>query len=467
MDEKRHKLQGSPRQRAAATSDRSVIVQILRNPRSQAAFSGLTFFTVFFIAALTWVASFDALYQILVGFSTGFSSMAMLYLAQRFRKQSRIRRAVVNAQMARLNSEGLRRLIPKHAAYSVSFTNFDKLYWVNNELGEVWPFLGEAISCLVKEQLQLILDEYKMGLVEKMSVRSIVLGVRSPKFEGIKVMEGGHNEVILEAIFTWQTEKEDIVIDVKTTGPDFSLKITDIYMAGILKLVFKPLKEQLPGFGAILVSLVEDPDMGFNIKVMGGDVKELPGVDNIIDNTIRTAVIDVLVWPNRYVYPILPGDYSYLDLRPVGVLDVSLIEATDLMNTDILGKSDPFALLFVRLKTERIKRSSTKKNTLHPVWNEGFYIEVDDLESQYLTIRMMDDETVESAEYIGAAKYPLQELEPHKPKELWLDLVYNPKTSAPEKTRGKVHLLVIYKPFEEGQKRENASKTSEDTQNHS
>ncbi|KAH9297964.1 hypothetical protein KI387_029646, partial [Taxus chinensis] len=67
---------------------------------------------------------------------------------------------------------------------------------------------------------------------------------------------------------------------------------------------------------------------------------------------------------------------------------------------------------------------------------------VDDPYSQYLTIRLMDEETVKNAEFIGEAKYPLKELKPHEPKGLWLDLVYNPKTSAPEKSRGEVHLVL-------------------------
>lgn len=455
------------RQRTAAETQKNLIVEILRNPRAQAALSGITFFLAFLISGIRWLVSLNGFEQLLVGIVTGFLSVTTLYFFQRFRTQSRFRRAVTSALMARLNLEDLRRLVPSHLVDHVSFTEFEKVGWLNKEIGEVWPFLGKATSGLIKEQLQVLLDDYKTGLIEALSIKSLWLGVRSPNFTGIKVLEGGDDDVSLEAIFDFQTDKEDVVIDVKTTGLDIALKVTDIHINGTLKLMFKPLREELPGFGAILISFLGDPDMGFNIRILGGDVKALPGVDNMIDSTIKTAITDVFVWPSRYVYPILPGDYSYLELRPTGVLDVSLIEATDLMNTDILGKSDPFALLFVRLKTERIKRSSTKKNTLHPVWNEGFIIEVDDQDSQYLTIRMMDEETIDNAECIGESKFPLKELKPHEPKELWMDLVYNPKTSAPQKSRGKVHLLVIYKPYEQDEKEERGSdeksfKSSED-----
>jgi hypothetical protein len=68
----------------------------------------------------------------------------------------------------------------------------------------------------------------------------------------------------------------------------------------------------------------------------------LPG----LQNTIKTAVVDMLMWPSRMVFPILEGDYRDLEFLPTGVLTVTLIEASGLMKTDIIGKSDPFVFLY-------------------------------------------------------------------------------------------------------------------------
>lgn len=57
-------------------------------------------------------------------------------------------------------------------------------------------------------------------------------------------------------------------------------------------------------------------------------------------------------------------------------LDVTLIEAQDIMKTDVIGKSDPFCMFYVRQKADKIKKSSTKKNKKSAVWNEGFVLEV-------------------------------------------------------------------------------------------
>jgi Ca2+-dependent lipid-binding protein len=65
-----------------------------------------------------------------------------------------------------------------------------------------------------------------------------------------------------------------------------------------------------------------------------------------------------------------------LELHVVGELDVELIEAKNVKNTDVIGKTDPFVVLYVRQTKDKTKRSKSKQNTLKPVWNERFTLEV-------------------------------------------------------------------------------------------
>lgn len=51
--------------------------------------------------------------------------------------------------------------------------------------------------------------------------------------------------------------------------------------------------------------------------------------------------------------------YSYLELKPVGTLEVKLVQARDLTNKDLIGKSDPYAVLFIRPLRDRMKTSKT------------------------------------------------------------------------------------------------------------
>ena len=54
-----------------------------------------------------------------------------------------------------------------------------------------------------------------------------------------------------------------------------------------------------------------------------------------------------------------PLSYSDLELKPEGVLEVKLVQARGLTNKDLIGKSDPFAVVYIRPLPDRMKRSKT------------------------------------------------------------------------------------------------------------
>jgi hypothetical protein len=49
--------------------------------------------------------------------------------------------------------------------------------------------------------------------------------------------------------------------------------------------------------------------------------------------------------------------YSNLELKPVGTLEVKLVQASELTNKDLIGKSDPFAIVYVRPLPDKMKKS--------------------------------------------------------------------------------------------------------------
>ena len=49
--------------------------------------------------------------------------------------------------------------------------------------------------------------------------------------------------------------------------------------------------------------------------------------------------------------------FSDLELKPVGILEVKLVQAKELTNKDLIGKSDPYAVLYIRPLRDRMKTS--------------------------------------------------------------------------------------------------------------
>lgn len=66
---------------------------------------------------------------------------------------------------------------------------------------------------------------------------------------------------------------------------------------------------------------------------------------------------------------------------------MTVIKANDLKNAEMIGKSDPYAAIFIR----PIFRYKTKTidNNLNPVWNQAFELIAEDKETQSLIIEVL------------------------------------------------------------------------------
>eukprot|EP00536_Pseudo-nitzschia_multiseries_P005304 jgi/Psemu1/303283/fgenesh1_kg.98_\ len=98
----------------------------------------------------------------------------------------------------------------------------------------------------------------------------------------------------------------------------------------------------------------------------------------------------------------------------MGVLNVKLIKATGLADTDYLGKTDPYVRLeleqdnFIKDVDYGYQKSSTKNNDCNPVWNEQFaFHNIPTLENMVLTLKVMDEDVGSKDDNCGKCKIKL------------------------------------------------------------
>ncbi|KAI3687122.1 hypothetical protein L1987_80813 [Smallanthus sonchifolius] len=307
-----------------------------------------------------------------------------------------------------------------------SARRIDLLNWLNHLMNKVWPYVDEAASDLIRSSVEPILEQYKPIVLSSMKFSKLTLGTVAPQFTGVSVNEGIPGEIAMELEMQWDGNP-NVVLDIVTKlGVALPIQVSKLDSTTALSdTIFHSATDIVSlVFETVLFSLREKKQLDFTLKVIGGDLSALPGVSEAIEETIKDAIEDSITWPVRIVIPILAGDYSDLELKPAGILEVKLIEAKELTNKDIIGKSDPYATLFVRPLRERMKSSRTINNQLNPIWNEHFEFTVEDPNTQYFTIRVFDDEGVQASELIGCGHVAIKDLEP-----------------------GKVHLELLYCPF--------------------
>jgi hypothetical protein len=81
-------------------------------------------------------------------------------------------------------------------------------------------------------------------------------------------------------------------------------------------------------------------------------------------------------------------NFSELELKPQGKLTLTVVKANDLKNMEMIGKSDPYAVVYIRpmfkVKTQVVD------NNLNPVWNQTFDLIAEDKETQSLILEVLN-----------------------------------------------------------------------------
>lgn len=358
--------------------------------------------------------------------------------------------AATVASFSRMTIEDSRKLLPANLYPSwVVFSSQQKLKWLNQELTKIWPFVNDAASELIKTSVEPVLEQYRPIIIASLKFSKLTLGTVAPQFTGISIIENTKESgIVMELEMNWDANPS-IILAVKTRlGVALPIQVKDIGFTGVFRLIFKPLIEELPCFGAVCFSLRQKKKLDFRLKVIGGEISAVPGISDALEDTIKNAIEDSITWPVRKVIPIIPGDYSDLELKPVGTLEVKLVQARDLTNKDLIGKSDPFAIVYVRPLPDKMKRSKTINNDLNPIWNEHFEFTVEDADTQSVTVKIYDDDGIQESELIGCAQVRLKDLQPGKVKDVWLKLVKDLEIQRDRKDRGQVHLELLYCPFD-------------------
>lgn len=384
-----------------------------------------------------------------LGVTAGVALIVAFVRCENSRGARRRQLAATVATFSKMTVEDSRKLLPGDLYPSwVVFSTQQKLKWLNQELTKIWPFVNQAASELIKASVEPVLEQYRPVVFAALKFSKLTLGTVAPQFTGISIIESNEEGIIMELEMNWDANPS-IILDVKTRlGVALPIQVKDIGFTGVFRLIFRPLVEELPCFGAVCFSLRQKKKLDFKLKVIGGDISAIPGISAALEDTIKNAIEDSITWPVRKIIPIIPGDYSDLELKPVGTLEVKLVQARDLTNKDLIGKSDPFATLYIRPLPDKTKRSKTINNDLNPIWNEHFEFIVEDADTQSVTVKIYDDDGIQESELIGCVQVSLKDLQPGKVKDVWLKLVKDLEIQRDRKDRGQVHLELLYYPYD-------------------
>ncbi|PIN06541.1 hypothetical protein CDL12_20913 [Handroanthus impetiginosus] len=366
-----------------------------------------------------------------------------------YRSSKRVAKAVDVKLLSSLNREDMKKICGENLPEWISFPVFEQVKWLNKQLGKLWPFVAEAAEAVVKESVEPLLEEYRPPGITSMKFSKFSLGTVAPKIEGIRVQSLKDGQITMDIDLRWGGDPSIILAVEAALVASIPIQLKDLQVFTVVRAIFQ-LADEIPCISAVVVALLAEPKprIDYTLKAVGGSLTALPGISDMIDDTVNTIVTDMLQWPHRIVVPIggIPVDTSELELKPVGKLSVTVVRANDLKNMELIGKSDPYVVVHIRplfkVKTKVVE------NNLHPVWNQTFELIAEDKETQSLILEVFDKD-IGQDKRLGIAKLPLIEMEAEKSKEIELRLLpsLDMLKIKDKKDRGTLTIQVFYHEF--------------------
>ncbi|XP_057798945.1 synaptotagmin-3 isoform X1 [Salvia miltiorrhiza] len=347
-----------------------------------------------------------------------------------------------------LDTVALEDLMPEIPLW-VKSPDYDRVDWLNKFISHMWPFMEKAICNTIRSTAEPIFAEYiGQFKIEAIEFKNLSLGNLPPTVHGLKVSETNERELVMEPAIRW-AGNPNIIVAVTISSVQVTIQLVDLQVFAMPRVTLKPLVPTIPCFANIVVSLLEKPHIDFGVKVLGGDVMSIPGLYRYVQERIKKEVASLYLWPKSLEIPILDASTVAVK-KPVGILHVRVIRATKLLKMDLLGLSDPYVKLNLSGEKHPSKKTSVKKKTLNPEWNEEFKLSVKDPQSQMLHINVYDWDKVGSHDRLGTQVFPLKMLMPNEAKQVTLDLLKDTGISdVNKKQRGQLFLELTYAPFRE------------------
>ncbi|KAG9145376.1 hypothetical protein Leryth_008298 [Lithospermum erythrorhizon] len=361
-----------------------------------------------------------------------------------------------------LNDERLEDLMLE-IPFWVKKPEYERIGWLNKFIFHMWPFLDKSICSMIRSTANQTFDEY-VGkfMIQSIEFEKLSIGNLPPTLHGsfifvflgrhnrgLKFCETDDNDLVMEPAICW-AGNPDIVVGLTISSVKVKLQLVDVHVFAAPRVTLEPLVPIIPCFGKVVASLIEKPTLDFGLKILGGDVMAIPGLYHYIQETIKTEIMKMFMWPKFLDIPML--DESLIaPKKPVGMLHVKVVKAMNLLKMDWFGLSDPYVKLSLSEDTLPSEETSIQKKTLNPVWNESFMLIVKDPQSQFLNINVYDWDKGKRHDKLGMQIYHLKFLEVDETIVVELDLAESADTidQQNKKQRGMVVLELTYTPLME------------------
>ena len=179
-------------------------------------------------------------------------------------------------------------------------------------LHAAWPYLDEATSNVIRKSLDPILQSTRPTFLTTLQFERFSFGSVPAKIKAVKVYETEDEGALEIDIKVFWAGDPDVVLGIRAAQDTLNVPVslTELQCSFTLRLIFAPLIGVFPCFGALTIALMDDPQLQFDLRVVGGDITVLPGLSQRLRSYITALIASYLVWPRSITVPIPGTGYS-------------------------------------------------------------------------------------------------------------------------------------------------------------
>ncbi|KAL9180794.1 hypothetical protein ACHAXT_011247 [Thalassiosira profunda] len=159
--------------------------------------------------------------------------------------------------------------------------------------------------------------------IRKLELKKFSMGDIAPRVLEARLFDLGNRDMGFDLEMNWNSNaRAEIDMRVSSFGAKIPVTIQNLRFVGPVRLILVGLRPEEPGWEALLISLPRPPQIGFDIKVAGGLVTQIPWLRNELAKNLDNAVSDEVLWPRRAVVS-APSPYKTKPLlNPMQVLSL-------------------------------------------------------------------------------------------------------------------------------------------------
>ncbi|KAK9240814.1 C2 domain-containing protein [Lipomyces kononenkoae] len=348
-------------------------------------------------------------------------------------------------------------------------TDAETMEWLNSFLVKFWAiYLPTLNSTVIETTNQVLAGVMTPPPIDSLVLKRFTVGTKPPRIELVRTYPKTEEDVI---VMDWgfsfiPNDTEDLtsrqlrnkinpLVELQVrlgkgvVSAGMPILVQDMAFRGLMQVKIK-LISTFPHVQTVGISFLGAPYFDFVLKPIGGetfgfDVNLLPGLENFIKSMVNDTIGPMLYDPNVFTLNVqqmlagAPADAS------IGVVVVSIYSARGLKGGEMIGNTiDPYIKMSYN-SGEEITRTTIKRDTSNPKWNETKILLVKSL-TDALTMELLDFNDVRKDRSLGTITFPLEVLESQPEKQNIVG-----KVLQNGKERGEVVFDVRYFPILGGQ----------------